>query len=219
MSKGKYENVADARDYQMVDPTGQFQGQLDNLGRMTSGFNVGLMGALGDPNAAFNQFMGQAPGFAEMAQGPGAQLTQQLNALAAQQAQEGINNAATQFAGQGALHSGAGARAMGQAAATPFAQVAADLGGRQADLTGQLWGQGLQGAQAWQQLQPQILSSLLGQGMGLQTGMASELGGMMAPQYQYQPGFWDRAMQVGQLGVGALSAFNPFSRPSVPGQG
>lgn len=215
MSKGKYENVAKASDYQVTDPTGQFQGAMDNYTNMANFGREGMVAAL-DPNNAYNAFMGQAGGLANLAQGPGSQLTQQLNAIAARQAQEGIANAGTQFAGKGALYSGAGAKAMGQAAATPFADVAAMQQARQADLTSQLWGQSFGGQQQLQNAAAGLYGGIYGQGMQGYGNMASQLGGMVAPQYEYKKGFWDHAGNALNTGLGAAVGFagagvNPFS--------
>lgn len=205
MGKGGYKNIADASDYQFADPTGQFQGQLDQFRNMAQFGRQGMTAHL-DPNRAYDAFMGQAPGLAQLAQGPGAQLTQQLNAIAAQQAQEGMQHMGTQFAGQGALHSGAAARAMGHAASQPFADVVAQQQARQAGLTGQLWGQGLSGAQQLQQTGAGLHAGIYGQGMQGAGQMAGQMGTLVAPQYEYQKGGWDRMMDIGQLGLGVASA-------------
>ena len=206
MGKGKYENIASADDYSFADPTGQFQGALDNYNNMASFGKEGMVNAL-NPDNAYNAFMGQAGGLANLAQGPGSQLTQQLNSIAGRQAREGISNAGTQFAGQGAFHSGASARAMGEAAANPFADVAAMQQARQADLTGQLWGQSFGGQQQLQNTSANLYGGIYGQGMQGAGGMASQMGGLVAPQYEYQKGGMDHFMGALNTGLGAATAF------------
>lgn len=206
MGDGKTENVAKASDYQFADPTGQFQGGLDNFLRMGQFGQQGMVGAL-DPNNAFNAFMGQAPGLTNLAMGPNAQLTEQLNSIASRQANEGIANAGTQFAANNAFNSGAANRAMGLAGAQPFADVAAQQQQNQLNLTGNLWNQAFGGAQGLQNTAAGLYGNIYGQGMGNYGNMASQTGGMMAPQYQYKPGFWDNAMSAGGLGLQAAGLF------------
>jgi len=160
-----------------------------------------------DPSAAYNMFMGQAPGLANLAMGPGSQLTQQLNGIAARQANEGIANAGTQFANTDMFNSGAAQNAMGQAAAQPYADVAAQLGQNQLGLTGQLWNNNLNNLYGQQGQAANLFGNLYGQGMSNYGNMASQTGGMMAPQYQYQSGPGDMFMQGAGLGLQGLSLF------------
>lgn len=195
MSQGnktdRYENVADPSDYSFVDPTGNFQGALDQFGGMAQFGREGMVGAL-DPNAAFDAFLGQSGGLANMAQGATAPLTQQLFGLAEDASQRGMETAAHQFNMQGAGRSGAEQAALGEAAARPFAQTAADIAGQQLGLTGNLWGQALSGAQGLQRTGAGLYGNVYGQGMQGMGQMAGQMGGMMAPQYEYEPTGWEK---------------------------
>lgn len=211
MSKGGYEqtNKDAAEAYEFADPTEQFQGALDQYQNMAAFGQGGMTGAL-DPNNAYNAFMGQAGGLANLAAGPNAQLTEQLNAIATRQANEGIQNAATQFNALGAGRSGAANRAMGLAAAQPFADVAAQQQQNQLNLTGNLWGQAFGGAQDLNQLAAQLYGNVYGQGMQGYGGMAGQMGGLVAPQYEYQPSTWERFTgglgEVAGIGLNAATA-------------
>jgi hypothetical protein len=231
MSKGggDYSNIASAEDYSFADPTGQYQTALNRfggsandysnqmMGRMANYGNVAAYGRTGmeaaaDPNAAYNAFLGQAPGLTNMAMGPNAALTQNLNAIAARQAEEGMQGVATQFNNAGAGRSGAAQAAMGEAYAQPFADVAAQQQQNALNLTGNLWQQQLgnlgslqgqtlgtygniyQQGNALQQADAQMLAELAGLNTQMYGNMASQMGGMVAPQYQYNPTGWERFM-------------------------
>lgn len=204
---GEHENIAKASDYSFLDPTGRFMSTMDQFGGMAQFGREGV-GRFTDPNMAFNAFMGQSPGLANMAQGATAPLTQSLNALAARQAEQGVQAAAQQFNAQGAGRSGAANRAMGEAAFMPFAQAQAQIAGEQLGLTGSLWGQALQNAAGLQRAGLGTFGNIYGQGMQGLGQMASETGGMMAPQYAYQPTGWEQFTGgVGDIvGIGADAA-------------
>ena len=197
------EGAADA--YEFADPTGQFQGALDQFGNMAQ-YGQGGMEASLDPNAAFNQFLGQSGALTNLAMGPNAQLTQQLNNIASQQANAGMQNAMTQFQGAGAGRSGAANRAMGMAAAQPFADVAAQQQQNQLNLTGNLWGQAFGGAQGLQNTAANLYGGIYGQGMSGMGNMAAQMGGLVAPQYEYQQSPWERF--TGGLGQAAGFGLN-----------
>lgn len=209
MSKGETKNVADINDYAFADPTGQFTGAMENFQNMGQFGRQGMVNAL-DPNAAYNQFLGQSGGLINMAQGATAPLTQNLNAIAERQAQEGMQAAATQFNNQGAGRSGAAQRAMGMAAAQPFADVAAQQQQNQLGLASNLLGQSFGGAQDLQRTAAGLFGNVYNTGMSNYGNMASQMGGMMAPQYEYQPGTWDRMMQGAQFGANVGMSFLPF---------
>lgn len=214
MSKGKYEKINKASDYEFIDPTGAFKGAMDQYGQMAS-FGKSNIGAYLDSNKAYNAFMGQSEGLANLAQGVTSPLTQQLNALATQEANLGIANAGTQFAGQGALHSGAAAKAMGTAAAMPFAKVAADVSSKQLDLTSNLWNTAFSGQQNLQSLGASLYGNLYTQGVGGQAALAQNASGIVAPQYEYKKGFGDylggavNTAIGGAIGLGSLG-WKPF---------
>lgn len=214
MSKGKNVQVNKAEDYEFVDPTGKYSGAMNKFTDMA---NYGMQGMENfmDPNMAYNNFMNRAPGMVDFAFGATSPLTEQLNTLAETQASRGIANAGTQFAGQGALHSGAAARAMGEAAANPFAQVAADQSKMSLGLAGNLLGQDLANAQNFQNMGANLYGNIYNTGMSNYGQMAQGMGGMMAPQYQYKKGFGDYLggaanMAIGgAMGLGALG-WKPF---------
>jgi len=219
MSKGKYEKVGKASDYEFIDPTGSFQGAMDQYGQMAS-LGKSNMGAYLDPDMAYNAFMGQSEGLANLAQGAASPLTQKLNSLATQEANLGIANAGTQFAGQGALHSGAAAKAMGTAAATPFAKVAADVSSQQLNLTNNLWNTAFSGQQNLQSLGASLYGNLYTQGVGGQASLAQNASGIVAPQYEYKKGFGDylggavNTAIGGAIGLGSLG-WNPLAKAST----
>jgi len=214
MSKGEYENLASADDYQIADPGQHLQGAMDQYQNMAAFGQGGMVGAL-DQNNAYNAFMGQSGGLANLAAGPNAQLTEQLNAIATRQADEGIQNAATQFNAMGAGRSGAANRAMGMAAAQPFADVAAQQQQNQLNLTGNLWNSAFGGAQDLNRLAAQLYGTAYGQGMQGYGGIAGQLGGLVAPQYQYQPSAWERVAS----GAGDFLGFGMDAATTAGGLG
>lgn len=201
---GKYENVANAKDVQFADPTGAWDQQYGNLNNAIAA-QQGTAGGAYDPQAYMDQFMGQQAGLANIAQGATSQLGQQLNAIAARNA--ALGSEAALAAMPGAANSGAGMAAFGQAYADPFAQAAAQTQAAQLNLTGNLWNQAM-GANAQNQMYAnQAYQNLLG--MGQQAGMHTS--GIVAPQYEYQKGFGDYMMDIGNMGVNLAGAvFNPL---------
>lgn len=210
MSQGKTEtkNVARASDYKFVDPTGQFQGQLDNLGNRADVSYNSMLAAM-DPNASFNAFMGQSPSILNMTTGATMPLEQSLMALANRQAEAGTQAAAQQFNNMGAGRSGAANRAIGEAAYTPFANANAQIAQQRLGLAGNLLGQQLGNLGALQNQSVGAFGNVFNNALGLQTGMAQETGGMMAPNYQstYKPGFWDRMQQGAQFAANIATPF------------
>ena len=106
-----------AGQYGFTDPYGttpQLQNSLYGTGGAVSG------GAMGTYNANANNVMNQVAGLS----GP---LQQTLSGIANYQANNALNATASNFANQGALGSGAGAQAYGNAIAQPFAQAQSQL--------------------------------------------------------------------------------------------
>jgi hypothetical protein len=106
-----------AANYGFVDPYGttkQFQNALYGSGGAVSG------GALGAYNKNADSVLNKIAGLS----GP---LQQTLSGIASYQANNALNAAGSNFANLGALGSGAGAQAFGQAIAQPFAQAQAQL--------------------------------------------------------------------------------------------
>lgn len=196
--------------YEFADPTGQFQGAVDQAGRL-QGVGRGMMNQ--DPQAFMNQFQQAAPGMSNLAFGATSPLQQGLNAQAADQARRGAEMAGQEFANNGALGSGAAARAMGTAMAQPFADVQNQLGQQQVQLTGNLWNQGLGQFGGLQQQQESLGAQLMGQGLQTQGQLAAQMGGSVAPQYEYAKGPWDYTKE----GIGAAGSIAGAVAPFVTG--
>jgi hypothetical protein len=157
---------AAAQNYGMVDPIGA----AANLSRSLYGINGGVSaGPMGVYNQNANNVMGQISGLSGPLQGT-------LSDIAQYQSNNALNGVASNFANMGALSSGAGMQAMGQAIANPFANAQAQLQGSQLQAAG--------GA----------LQSLLGlsggaYGNALNSGNAlmAAMSGTVAPQYMVNP--------------------------------
>jgi hypothetical protein len=215
MGKGKTENVARKEDYAFVDPTGQFQGQMDQLGRISDSAYGSMIDSL-DPTSAFNAFLAQSGGLHNLVQGASSPFQQSLNALASRQADAGMQAAATKFNNMGAGRSGAANRALGEAAFTPFARANAQIAQGQMGMLGNLYGANLGRLANLQTTGAGLYGNRANTALGLQTRMAQEMGGMMAPQYEYQKGGWDYAMDAGNmlanLGTAAIGANVAFGK-------
>ena len=214
-----YDTVGNPNDTNFVDPTGNYAAQQGNLNNALAQYGQGFGQAANyqqqyDPNAAYNQFMGQSGGLANMAQGATAPLTQSLNAVANRQA--ALGGEAALAAMPGGSQSGAGMAAFGQAYADPFAQAQAQIQSKQLDLTGSLWGQAFGGAQSAEQQQQALASqnnqanlnaygNLLNSLYGQQTSMAQGQGSMWSPQYVQNKNFWDYAVPAATTTVGYLT--------------
>ena len=170
-------------EYQFHDPAGRFGQGMDAAQTMTS-FGQDQFSQQMEPGAFMNRFQHEAEGMANLAQGATSPLQQQLNALAAEQSQRGLDMASTEMAGMGALHSGAAQRAMGQAMATPFAEAQAQIGQQQVGLTGQL----MQQAGQRQNLEAQLASQLWGQGAGQMGQMGMHTSALEAPMIMTDEG-------------------------------
>lgn len=202
--------------YRVSDPTGQMQGAIDNAGSFQS-FGQGMMNT--NPQSYMNQFQSGAGGLANMVSGAQSPLQQQLNFLAADQARRGSEAAAQSFGDSGAMGSGAAARAMGAAFANPFAQAQAQLGGQQIDLTGNLWNNAMNQYAQQHRTQNQLAAQIAAQGMQGRTGIASQLGGLVAPQYEAVAAPFDRFLgRVGDVASIGSSAAQIFGFGGFGGQ-
>ena len=186
---GGASKAGDVNDTQFADPTGKFQGALDQ-------FKQGFTDRQGnfDPNAAFNQFMGQSPGLMNMVEGATGPLSQMMDASAQRDAKLGGEAALASM--PGGMNSGAGMAAFGQAYADPFAKAA--IGTQQAQLN---------------MLNPLMQGSMQGQyglmnnAMGNYGQMASRMGDMWSPTYMQNKSGWDRTMDVANMGVKVAGLF------------
>lgn len=195
----------DPGDYSFADPTGQFERGTDAAQTMQR-FGMDQFSAMTDPGAYMRRFQQDAEGMASLAQGAVSPMQQRLNALAADQAQQGLDMAATEMSGLGALHSGAAQRAMGQAMATPFAQAQADIGRQQVGLTGQL----MQQAGQRQDLETQLAHQLFSQGTQQMGQMGMHAGTMVAPVLQEQASGGQRFGAGLQGAMGGAAAGAPL---------
>jgi hypothetical protein len=173
-----YTAMGKASDTQFVDPTGNYAKQQANLQNLTA-------------QSAYDQFIAQSGGLANMAQGATAPLTQSLNAIAAREA--ALGGEAALGAMPGAAQSGAGMAAYGQAYGDPFAKAQAAIQQQQLGLTGQLWNSAMNNDYS-------TYNNLMGQ----QTALAQGQGAMWSPTYEKNKGFWDYAAPV--LGAAAGAA-------------
>lgn len=164
--------------YKFHDPTGSFDQAMDAAQSM-QGFGQQQVSERMDPEAFMNRFQADAEGMADVAFGHGSPLQQQLNALASRQSQMGLDMASNEMAGLGSLHSGAGARAMGEAMANPFAQVQAQMGQQQLGMFQDFMGQ----AGQRQNLEMNLASQLWGQGAGLMGQLGQSASALEAPIY------------------------------------
>jgi len=219
---GQTKDAGNSSDYKFMDPTGRAEGTYNqtqngyNQNAQAMGQYAGLSSGY-DPNAYMNQFMGQSEGLSNLVSGANAPLQQSLNAIASRQA--ALGSEAALAAMPGAANSGAGMAAFGQAYADPFAQAQAQLQQNQLQGTLGLWDQAMgQNANA-QQFQAQnygnmanMYGGLAGQNLAAQTQLASDASAWYQPTYQYQPGIWDRTMEV--AGVAAPIAGAAMGGPA-----
>lgn len=215
---GKTSEVSSSKDYQFLDPTGNYAAGQDTMMNQYNQ-NAGTMGQYAsqaanyDPNAYMDQFMGQASGLSNLVSGENSQLQQTLNKLATQQASTGSEAALASM--PGAANSGAGMAAYGTAYATPFAEAQAQLQQNQLQGTLGLWNTALNNNSSNQQYQASNYSGLAGM-YGDQANTALSGYGQMAqgygtwyqPTYEKKKGAWDYAMDVGNLGANVASIFS-----------
>lgn len=173
-----------AGNYGFTDPYG-VSGQLQNALYGTGGAVAG--GPLGTYNQYATPVMQQIAGLS----GP---LQQTLSGLAQYQARNALNQTGSSFANMGALGSGAGAQAFGQAIANPFAQAQSQL------QQGQLQAAG----GALQQLMG-VSGGAYGQGLQGASNLMEHASGLVAPTYYTNPGFMQQMTGKG-AGQGLASA-------------
>lgn len=157
-----------------------------------------------DPDAYFNEFMNQAPELQGLVSGAMSGLEQDIDARTDRLMDRSIGEVSDQFSGLGGVHSSAARSAAGAQAAQHAQDAAVQLGGRQLDLTGQLWSQGMQQAQQAQQFGTEMDMQRI-QGFGQH---AQALAGMGQPMMEYNPTGWERYGQpLAEAGVGAGIGF------------
>ena len=224
--------VGSPSDSAFVDPSGAFGQAFGNMGNfqnfLQSQMGGPQMGSDYDPNAYMNQFMNQAGGLANLAQGATGPLEQQLAALGERQAARGADAAAQQFSGLGGARSGAAMGAVGEAMANPFAQAQAQLGQQQIGLTGDLWGRAMghdaSGQQFGSQMgfnydqlnsqQQNMLNQMMGQNLGQMGQMGQHASGMWNPTYQQNPSGFQHLMQGVGTAASVKAAFGCISGKS-----
>lgn len=233
---GKYTQVGQSSDMQFMDPTGQYSNIMNASGQQGANYQSQMNQFLGptasvtssyDPEAAMRAFLGQADGLSNLVSGQNSQLQQSLNAIAQRQANLGGEAALASM--PGLRNSGAAMAAYGQAYADPFAQAQAQLQQNQLQGTLGLWNQALgqygdayksqgqfdlQGQMANQSTDAQYRSNMANLFGGLasgaydrQAGMAQNASAWYQPQYQYQKGVWDYALDATQMGANVASIF------------
>lgn len=179
-----------------------------------------------NPNAAFGNFMTQAPALENLSFGAYSPLQSQLNQQATYQSGIGAQAAAAQMGATGNLHSGAASRAIGQAQATPFAQVQSQLGGQQISGAMNLMNQNLGQQYGATQYQNQAAvnaalgaGSLSGQQAGTYAGLVGQGMDVNArlgtPLMTYQKSPWENFMgglgdiaSIAGTAVGAATGMN-----------
>lgn len=145
---------------------GLYQQGLDQLG---------ASGAL-DPNASFNLFLSQAPELQGLISGATSDFEQSLTGRIDRQTNQALQQTTTEFANLGGLYSGGAIDIASQRAQESAADLTSQMNQLQAGLTGQLYGQGLQQAQAAVGGAGNLGMSMMGQGY---SGMAA----LGTPQY------------------------------------
>lgn len=156
---GQYKDIGNPNDMKFLDPSGQYHqmmqgygdlarsllGRIDNLTAnplsYTARYNPQTYMSTYDPDAYMRAFLGRSSDLANLVSGQQSQLQQSLNALAAQQAQEGGEAALAAMPGM--RNSGAAMAAYAKAYANPFAQAQAQLQQNQLGMTQNLWNQAM----------------------------------------------------------------------------
>ena len=184
-----------ASKYGFTDPYGvtpQLQSALYGTGGAVAG------GPMGTYNANVNPVLGQIAGLS----GP---LQQTLSGIANYQANNALNATASNFANQGALGSGAGAQAFGNAIAQPFAQAQSQL------QQGQLQA----GSSALQQLLG-VSGQTYNTGLTTGSNLMEHASGLVAPTYYTSGGKGQAGQTATGLGTGALGA---VAQPTLASMG
>ena len=185
---GKTVDVGSSDDYKFMDYAGASANANSLVNQQLTQALAGTQNM--DPNAYMNMFMNQAGGLSNLVSGANAPLAQSLNALAAQSARAGGEQALAAMPGLG--RSGAASAAFGQAYATPFAQAAAQNQQNQLQGTLGLWNNAL-GLNAQQQGN---LMNYAGNSQSNLVNLANNQSAWYQPTYQYQKGAWDYGMDA-----------------------
>jgi hypothetical protein len=165
-----------AGQYGFTDPFGSSSAMNNAL--------YGSGGAIsGGPMGLYNQ---NSDAIMKQIAGLSGPLQQTLSGIANYQANNALNATASNFANQGALGSGAGAQAFGQAIANPFAQAQAQLQGSQLSAaSGAL--NNLMG----------LSGNVYGQGLTAGSNLMEHTSGLVAPTYYTNP-VWTALQQQQQ---------------------
>jgi hypothetical protein len=181
-----------AENYGFVDPLNAASGLS---GSLYGPGGVLSSGPLGTYDANANRIASQVAGLS----GP---LEESLTGIATRQANRALDTTASNFANNGALFSGAGAAAMGEAMANPFANAQAQL--QNAQLT--------TGAQTLQQLLGLSGNAYQG-GLSAATGLMENTSGTVAPSLYTDPNF--AMMMQQQAGKQASQAAGKQAVPQI----
>lgn len=157
-----------AKQYGFVDPLSAASGLSGSLYGPGGAVSNGPMGVY---NQNANGVMSQVAGLS----GP---LEQTLTGIASRMSNRALDTTAGNFANMGALGSGAGMAAMGEAMASPFADAQAQLQGSQLSAA----------AGALQQLLG-LSGSTYNAGLGAATGLMENTSGTVAPTLYTDPAF------------------------------
>jgi len=171
-----------ASQYGFTDPFGDSAKMSQNIWGSQSPLQTGPMGVY---NQYSDQILGQLSGLS----GP---LQSSLSDIAKYQAGNATNAVGSNFANQGALFSGAGAQAFGQAFAQPFANAQAQL------QQGQLQA----GSGALQQLLG-LSGNAYGNALTAGSNLMEHTSGLVAPQTYTNPNY---ALLMQLLGAGSGAA-------------
>ena len=176
-----------ANRYGFVDPLSAASG--------LSGSLYGPGGAVANgPMGVYNQ---NANGVMNQVAGLSGPLEQTLSGIASRMSNQALDTTAGNFATMGALNSGAGMAAMGEAMASPFANAQAQLQGSQLSAA----------SGALQQLLG-LSGSTYNAGLEAATGLMENTSGTVAPQYMTNPKY--AAQQQGkQALLGGLGSSGP----------
>jgi len=157
-----------ASHYGFVDPLSAAANMSESLYGANGAVSSGPMGVY---NQNANGVMSQVAGLS----GP---LEQTLSGIASRMSNRALDTTASNFANTGALGSGAGAAAMGEAMASPFANAQAQLQGSQ-----------LSAASGVLQQLLGLSGNTYNAGLGAATGLMENTSGTVAPQLYTDPQF------------------------------
>lgn len=192
MGQGKYDQVGGSTETNrqnsaFFDPTGNYANAMEGFKGMYSDAAGNF-----DPNKAFQAFMGQVPEMTRMASLGGGEIGQMYRNIAAANTRLGMEQMPAWL-----KSSGAGAATVGDVISRNANEASA--------ATQQYMGQNF--------LQPMLGQGFDAQNRMMQMGisgfgdMASKQGEFYMPSYERRKSGWDYMMDLGGLGVSALSAF------------